>query len=48
LIQLGDKLGVEMALLKKVEELNNALIEARQPEPVKAEKEAPVLQRVSA
>jgi UDP-glucose 6-dehydrogenase len=26
LIQLGDKLGVEMALLKKVEELNNRLV----------------------
>jgi UDPglucose 6-dehydrogenase len=26
LIQLGDKLGVEMALLKRVEELNNALV----------------------
>lgn len=29
LIELGDRLGVEMALLKRVEELNNALIAAR-------------------
>ncbi len=29
LIELGDRLGVEMALLKRVEELNNALVAAR-------------------
>ncbi len=29
LIELGDKLGVEMALLKRVEELNNALVAAQ-------------------
>lgn len=28
LIELGDKLGIEMALLKRVEELNNALVAA--------------------
>lgn len=35
LIELGDKLGVEMALLKRVEELNDALVAARTKEPVK-------------
>lgn len=29
LIELGDRVGVEMALLKRVEELNNALVAAR-------------------
>lgn len=29
LIELGDRLGVEMALLKRVEDLNNALVAAR-------------------
>lgn len=38
LIELGDRLGVEMALLKRVEELNNALVAARaeRPEAAKA------------
>ncbi len=39
LIQLGDKLGVEMALLKRVEELNNALVEARAVKAAKTEEE---------
>ncbi len=41
LIQLGDQLGAEMALLKRVEELNNALVEARsaQKQEVEAAKE---------
>jgi len=39
LIQLGDKLGVEMALLKRVDELNNALI-AAQARPAVATQEA--------
>jgi UDP-glucose 6-dehydrogenase len=38
LIELGERLGVEMALLKRVEELNEALVAARaeRPEAAKA------------
>jgi len=48
LIQLGEKLGVEMALLKRVEELNNALVAAGQTEPKKDETTQKVLQRQGA
>jgi len=37
LIELGDRLGVEMALLKRVEELNEALVAARAAAPAEAE-----------
>ena len=42
LIELGDRLGVEMALLKRVEELNNALVSApaMSAEPVQAQEKA--------
>lgn len=42
LIELGDRLGVEMALLKRVEELNNALVAegAKKSEAVPAEMKA--------
>lgn len=45
LIQLGDRLGVEMALLKRVEELNNRLTSHQKTGPKEAEKapETPVL-----
>ncbi len=41
LIQLGDQLGVEMALLKRVEELNNALVACRAEQSAAKAPEAP-------
>ncbi len=41
LIQLGDQLGVEMALLKRVEELNNALVACRAEQAVVEASETP-------
>ncbi len=41
LIQLGEQLGVEMALLKRVEELNNALVASRTEQGI-VEKAEPV------
>jgi UDP-glucose 6-dehydrogenase len=41
LIQLGDQLGVELALLKRVEELNNALVACRAEQAAAKTPEAP-------
>lgn len=41
LIQLGDQLGVELALLKRVEELNNALVACRAEQAAAKAPEAP-------
>lgn len=51
LIELGERLGVEMALLKRVEELNNRLIAAQKidlKDTEKAKEEAPATEPVAA
>jgi UDPglucose 6-dehydrogenase len=48
LIELGDELGVEMALLKRVEEINNRLVAAQGHDPNKTDRlgaPAPVLEK---